>query len=67
MGGSPEHTRIGLNVSATLHEKLRRTDCEAFTSDLRLKVPAALPYRYPDVSVVCGEQQYEKCKASNYC
>ncbi len=59
-GGSPEHTRIGLNVSATLHEKLRGTDCEAFTSDLRLKVPAALPYRYPDVSAVCGEQQYEE-------
>jgi Uma2 family endonuclease len=59
-GGSPEHTRIGLNVSATLREKLRDTNCEAFTSDLRVKVPAALPYRYPDVSVVCGEAQYEE-------
>ena len=51
-GGSPEHTRIGGNVFGTLREKLRGTNCEAFTSDLRLKVPAALPYRYPDVSVV---------------
>lgn len=59
-GGSPEHTRISLNVSATLREKLRGSSCEAFTSDLRLKVPAALPYRYPDVSVVCGEAQYEQ-------
>ena len=59
-GGSPEHTRIGGNVFGTLREKLRGTNCEAFTSDLRLKVPAALPYRYPDVSVVCGEAQYEE-------
>ena len=59
-GGSPEHTRISGNVFATLREKLRGTPCEAFTSDLRLKVPAALPYRYPDVSVVCGEAQYEE-------
>lgn len=59
-GGSPEHTRIGGNVFATLRERLRSASCEAFTSDLRLKVPAALPYRYPDVSVVCGEAQYEE-------
>ncbi len=59
-GGSPEHTRIGGNVFGTLREKLRGTHCEAFTADLRLKVSAALPYRYPDVSVVCGEAQYEE-------
>jgi Uma2 family endonuclease len=59
-GGSPEHTRVGGNVFATLREKLRGTNCEAFTSDLRVKVPAALPYRYPDVSAVCGEAQYEE-------
>lgn len=59
-GGSPEHTRIGGNVFGTLREKLRGTHCASFTSDLRLKVPAALPYRYPDVSVVCGEPQYEE-------
>lgn len=27
---------------------------------MRVKVPAALPYRYPDVSVVCGEPVFEK-------
>ncbi len=59
-GGSPEHTRIGGNVFGTLREKLRGTQCEAFTADLRLKVPAALPYRYPDVCVVCGEPTYEE-------
>jgi Uma2 family endonuclease len=59
-GGSPEHTRISGNIFGTLRERLRGTSCEAFTADLRLKVPAALPYRYPDVSVVCGEAQYEE-------
>lgn len=51
-GGSPEHTRLGGNVFGAWPEQLRGTDCEAFTSDLRLKVPAALLYRYSDVSVV---------------
>ena len=58
-GGSPNHTRIGGNVYASLREKLRRGACEAFTADLRVKVPNALPYRYPDVSVAC-EPQFEE-------
>ena len=34
--------------------------CEAFTSDLAIKTIALPPYRYPDVSVICGEAQFEK-------
>ena len=58
-GGSPEHARISGNIFVTLHEKLRGSNCEAFNSEIRLKVPAALPYRYPDTLVVCGEPIYE--------
>lgn len=58
-GGSPNHARIGGNVYAALQQKLRGQNCEAFNSDMRLKVPLALPYRYPDVSVVCGKQIFE--------
>ncbi len=58
-GGSPDHARIGGNVYATLQQKLRGGNCEAFNSDLRIKVPSAQPYRYPDVTVVCGEQHFE--------
>jgi len=31
-----------------------------FTSNLRSKVPAAPPYRYPDVTVLCGKPVYEE-------
>jgi Uma2 family endonuclease len=58
-GGSLNHNRITRNVLAALQEKLAGTPCEALPSDMRLKVPAALPYRYPDVVVVCGEPVIE--------
>jgi Uma2 family endonuclease len=55
-GGSPNHTRVSGNVFAVLRDKLRGSTCEAFTADLRIKVPAAAPFRYPDVSVACDPQ-----------
>ena len=58
-GASPNHARISGRIYSTLERLLSVGDCEAFNSEVRIKVPAALPYRYPDVSVVCGEQIYE--------
>ena len=58
-GSSPNHVRISRNVCNKLSQKLENRDCEAFPSDMRIKVPAAWPYRSPDVSVACGEQIYE--------
>ncbi len=58
-GSSPDHVRISLNICASLTRKFEGRDCEAFTSDMRVKTPADLPYRYPDASAVCGKQIYE--------
>lgn len=58
-GGSPNHARAGGNVYALLQQRLRGSKCEAFNSEMKIKVPAALPYRYPDVSVVCGKPIFE--------
>lgn len=58
-GGTPNHVRIARNVCSKLTQKLGDRNCEAFPGDMRVKVPADGPYRYPDVSVVCGEQKYE--------
>ena len=58
-GGSVNHERIVRNLIRRLDEKLEGSPCEAFSSNLRLKVPTAAPYRYPDVTVVCGEVQTE--------
>ncbi len=59
-GGSPSHARISGNVYSALQERLRRGRGEAFNSEMRIKVPAALPYRYPDASVVCGEPVFDE-------
>lgn len=59
-GGSPDHVRISVNVCSALIQKLGGGACEAFNSDMRIKVPAAFPYRYPDVSAVCGEPIFEE-------
>lgn len=59
-GASLSHNRIVSNLSGNLRNKLEGRDCEVLPADMRLKVPATLPYRYPDVVVVCGEPVVEK-------
>ena len=54
-GASLKHNRIVRNVLAALHRQLGGRGCEAFASDLRVKVSATGLYTYPDVVVVCGE------------
>lgn len=58
-GGSQRHARISGNVYFSLRQQLSGRQCEAFTSDLPIKTPLPPPYRYPDVSVVCGKAEIE--------
>ena len=51
--------RICGNACSTIQQKLGHERCEVFSSLMRVKVPAAWPYRYPDASVVCGEAIFE--------
>lgn len=59
-GGSIEHSTIAVNIAGTLRESLKGCTCRVLSSDVRLKVPQAFPYRYPDAVVVCGELLVEK-------
>jgi Uma2 family endonuclease len=43
-----------------LKGKLRGRGCHVYPSNLRVKVPAYLPYRYPDLTALCDATQYEK-------
>jgi Uma2 family endonuclease len=58
-GASPQHERIVRNTLTGLDIALDGRPCEAFPSNLRVKVPASPPYRYPDLTALCGEQIYE--------
>jgi Uma2 family endonuclease len=59
-GASLSHNRIVRNLIRNLENQLDGSDCEVLPADMRLKVPAAFPYRYPDVVVVCGEPMIEE-------
>lgn len=54
-GGTLEHNQIASNISRALGNRLEEKGCRSLPSDMRLKVPKALPYRYPDVVVVCDD------------
>jgi Uma2 family endonuclease len=59
-GGSEWHYEIEGNIFAFLKSHLRERGCRVFTGNVRVKVPSAPPYRYADVSAVCGEARFEE-------
>jgi Uma2 family endonuclease len=53
-GGSPRHSKLQINLALEVETALRGTPCQAFSSDLRVRVSPRM-YTYPDLTVVCGE------------
>jgi Uma2 family endonuclease len=56
-GASRPHARIAANVVGGLWQQLKGKPCRVSASDLRLRVTPAGLYTYPDVMVVCGDDQ----------
>ena len=54
------HVQITSNLIFALHAAARKQGCYVFGSNLRIKVPAAPPYRYADLTVCCGAVRCEK-------
>ncbi len=61
-GASPNHNQIQSNLNFYLRLKLQGKNCRVYPSDMRVRVPAYPPYRYPDLSALCGEAKFEKMK-----
>src|SRR2546421_7497242 len=59
-GVSPEHDQIESNLNFHLRAKLTGRNCRVFLANMRIKVPSAPPYRYADLSALCGEAQFEE-------
>ena len=55
-GGTNRHGRIQRNLIVELGLALEDSTCEPFGSDSRVRL-SSRAYVYPDVTVVCGEQQ----------
>ena len=58
-GASRQHNLVAANLTALLVSQLRQRPCEAYTGDMRVKVDRAGLYTYPDVTVVCGQAEFE--------
>lgn len=58
-GGSRMHSLIASNLNFALRTQLKGCPCRVYTSDLRLKVQSSGLYTYPDVSVACGQEEFE--------
>lgn len=58
-GASLQHNRIVRNLIRAIDARLEGKSCEVLPTDMRIKVPKALPYRYADLVVVCGEPLLE--------
>lgn len=59
-GASLAHNQIAINIGTEARMQLRERGCQVFPSDLRVKVPSYPPYRYPDLTALCGKPKIEK-------
>ena len=57
-GARQAHNLINTNAASELREKLRRTPCQVYLNDMRVYIPAAAFYTYPDIAVVCDRPQF---------
>lgn len=58
-GASRRHNLVNANVLASLWTQLRGRQCEVYPAGMRVWIPSAHAYTYPDVTVVCGEPAFE--------
>jgi Uma2 family endonuclease len=58
-GASRNHNLITINAAREITRQLKERLCEAYASDMRVRIPATNLYAYPDVTVVCGEPVFE--------
>lgn len=58
-GASRLHNLVSWNLSGILYGQLKARGCEGYAGDMRVLIPVAGLYTYPDITVVCGESRFE--------
>lgn len=58
-GANRIHNQITFNLAGLLHTQLRGRPCEAYVTDMRVKISATGMYAYPDVAALCAEALFE--------
>jgi len=58
-GASREHNQISANIVRVLGNQLLEKSCSVFSSDMKVKIIEIDKYTYPDIVVVCENEEYE--------
>ncbi|MFN0112180.1 MAG: Uma2 family endonuclease [Blastocatellia bacterium] len=59
-GVSRNHGLVEMNISVFLGARLMAKGCQLLPANIRIKVPSMPPYRYGDLSALCGQPKFEK-------
>ncbi len=57
-GASQRHNLIVANIIITIGEQLKSRPCRVYPSDLKVRLPNSKRFFYPDVTVVCGDEEF---------
>jgi len=58
-GATRKHNLVTGNILSEFNRQLKEKACEAYASEMRVKITTGGLYTYPDVVVVCGEPEFE--------
>jgi Uma2 family endonuclease len=58
-GASPTHNRLCFRLATLLGQRLEGSDCIGYTSDQKIWIAAAGLNTYADLTIVCGQAQYD--------
>jgi Uma2 family endonuclease len=61
-GSSPDRSLISMNIGGELSHQLLEKPCRVYNSDLRVR-STETAYSYPDVTVVCGEPEFQDAES----
>jgi Uma2 family endonuclease len=59
-GVHPNHALLESRLITALNNQTLGRGCYVYPADLRVKVPSLPPYRYPDLSALCGKPEFEE-------
>lgn len=59
-GGAYEHSLIISNALRSIGNRLDGTGCRALDSNIRVKARHLTRYSYPDVTLLCGEPEFDE-------
>lgn len=57
-GACEKHNTISINIASELRTQLKNKPCKVYAGDMRIKVKSSGLFAYPDLLVVCPEQEF---------